>query len=410
MSDKKTINKNEISKVDRQSVPSIQNYFITELQSIFAVGGGRQELTQEQIALGQNALEVMIELAMGEGKDVLSFPRSRTLFALRRVMSLGWDIQNGEGAIILQRRKLRDNTWETYFDVRPTAKGHIKSVRLMGAGLRRDIDPIVANWLVCEGDEFTDIEYVGLDVTPPRFKPKRLSNKVMYIVYGLARADGTIQWVVGYREQVKPALIAQAKSNGSPQADLDKMATMTVDEILKEYSGKKFKKNNYDASYLNATWTEEQNRESMIETKLRGVMANRMIDKQVDNEFQREAFRHTIIEHPDVEFVEEKNDPFKTADDLIDEKSGVEDIYETDDLMTEDIDIIPEPEVVDVEVIEEDDDDIDYENPFETDEAEDTLEDVKNDVYKEFIDDPKDTEEDSDDEGDPKQMEIDFSF
>ncbi len=399
-------NRNEISKVDRQSVPSIQNYFITELKNIFSVGGSRQELTDEQIFLGQNALEVMIDLAGNEGKDVLSYPRSKTLFALRRVMSLSWDVQNGEGAIIFQRKKLKDGSWETYFDLRPTAKGHIKSVRTMGAGLRRDIDPIVANWLVCEGDEFTDIEYVGLDITPPRFRPKRLSNKVMYIVYGLARADGTTQWVVGYREQVKPALIAQAKSNGSPQEDLDKMATMTVDDIIKEYGGKKFKKGNYMASYLNATWTEEQNRESMVETKLRGVIANRMIDKQVDNEYQKEAFRHTIIEHPDIEYVEDdENDPFETANDLIEEKSGVEEIYETDYLMTEDLEVIPENENVDVEVIVDEE----YENAFEP--TEDDLEAVKNDVYAEFIDDPveEDTEDD-DDNDDPQQMEIDFSF
>lgn len=400
---KTNINRNEISKVDRKSVPSIQNYFITELKNIFSVGGNNQELTDEQIFLGQNALEVMIELAMNEGKDVLSYSRSKTLFALRRVMSLNWNIQNGEGAIILQRRRKKDDTWETYFDVRPTAKGHIKSVRTMGAGLRRDIDPIVADWLVCEGDEFTDIEYVGLEVKPPTFKPKRLSNKVMYIVYGLARADGTIQWVVGYREQVKPALIAQAKSNGSPQEDLDKMAKMTVDEIIEEYGDKKFKKGNYMVSYLNATWTEEQNRESMVETKLRGVIANRMIDKQVDSPFQAEAFKHTIIEHPNVvEHEEDENDPFKTANDLIEEKSGVEEIYETDYLMTEDLEVIPENENADVEVIVDEE----YENAFEP--TEDDLKAVKNDVYADFVDDPKDT--DDDDNGDPQQIEFDFSF
>lgn len=400
--------RNDVAKVDRKSVISTQNFFIEELRSMFALGGNNQELTQEQIALGQNALEVMIELAMNEGKDVLSYSRSKTLFALRRVMSLNWNIQNGEGAIILQRRKKSDNTWETYFDLRPTAKGYIKSVRTMGAGLRRDIDPIVADWLVCEGDEFTDIEYVGLEVKPPTFKPKRLSNKVMYIVYGLARTDNTIQWVIAHREQVKPALIAQAKSNGSPQEDLDKMAKMTVDEIIEEYSNKKFKKGNYMASYLNATWTEEQNRESMVETKLRGVMANRMIDKHIENAYQAEAFKHTIIEHPNI--VEYKDDEvIEIAGMEIEEKSGSEEIFEVDDRMVEEIEIIEEDVETDDEV--EETEEVDYNDlPFEVskEEVKKDIKEVKDDVYDEFIEEPKNKVEETKEE--PKDSLFEFDY
>lgn len=392
-----------VTNVDRKSITSTQNYFMTELKNVFSVGGNRKPLTEEQITLGQNALEVMMSIANDKGKDVLNYPRSKTLFALRRVMSLGWDVQNGEGAIILQGRKI-NGEWDYYFDVRPTAKGHKKNVRTMGAGLRRDIDPIVADWLVCEGDEFTDIEYVGLEVNPPRFRPKRLSNKVMYIVYGLARADRTTQWVVGYREQVKPALIAQAKSNGSPQADLDKMAKMTVDEILKEYSGKTFEKEiynqkskryeKYPASYLNATWTEEQNRESMIETKLRGVIANRMIDKQTDSPFQEEAFRHTIIEHPDIDEGKDNDSEFiEMADIEIDEGTGVEEIYEADNRMNEEI--IVEAEIVDDEEI------VVEEKPVETK----TKKTTKNKLYDELIDDPVEEKEPK-----PKAEENLFDF
>lgn len=334
---------NALQKVGSSQLAQ-QEFFVGQIRNLFAKQN--VPLTSYQITCGNNAVAKMVQMANNNKKDIFAYPQAQTLFAIQNIIANEWDVLQGEGVIILQNKKymveVKDNNgnakkdsqgkvittaaYEQYFDLRPTAKGHLKTIRMYGAGLSK-ANPVALQYVVYEGDEFEDISYVGVEVTPPKYRPMRLSNKIKYIVYALNMLDGSIQYVVGRREQVVPALIAQAKNNGAPDADLDKMMKLeTVDKILEAYEGKTFSKTYYgkteQVAYFNDTWLAGYNREQMLETKLRGVIANRMIEKEFNNDFQKQAFESVIVEKPKAQLAKERGERLDAdAQEMIEEKS-----------------------------------------------------------------------------------------
>ena len=362
-----TVNKNAVVKLGEGQLAK-QDYFVGQIKNLFAKQN--VPLTDYQIKCGNNAVAKMIQMAQTKNKDITDYPQAQTLFALQNIISNEWDVLQGEGVIIFQWNKktvdVTDNNGkpkldeigknitttvnEQYFDLRPTAKGHLKTIRMYGAGLDKKM-PIILSYVVYDGDEFTDISYEGVEVTPPKYRPMRLSNKVMRIVYALKMIDGTIQYIVGQREHVKPALIAQAKNNGAPDKDLQEMNSKSVDEILAAYEGKTFTKDKYNVKtkkydiheqlpYFNDTWVAGYNREQMLETKLRGVIANRMIDKEFNNEFQKEAFDHVIVEKPRYSNREEI-DHEEQSQEMIEAENGAKD-FKVDKRASKELEIIEE--------------------------------------------------------------------
>ena len=364
--DNKVENSNEVLKLEGNQLAT-QNFFVGQIKKMFATQS--VPLSDYQIKIGNNAVAKMIQMAQQNNKDVTAYPQAQTLFTLQNIISNEWDVLQGEGVIVFQNNAkmvevkdskgnplLKDGKvvmkkeWHQYFDLRPSAKGHIKTVRMYAAGTNK-INPIALSYVVYAGDDFTDIEYVGIEIKPPMFKPKRLSNKVTHVVYALNMSDGTIQYVVGHREQVKPALIAQAKNNGAPDKDLDRMnALQTVDEILAEYENKTFTKKryeekkwvDYEVPYFNDTWIAGYNREQMLETKLRGVIANRMIEKEFNNEFQKKAFEHVIVERPREQLKERNEQLVEQSQSMIEESSGAKTEIKTDPRMKKTLTVVKE--------------------------------------------------------------------
>jgi len=343
MATEKETQQNALQKVGSSQLAQ-QEFFVGQIRNLFAKQN--VPLTEYQIKCGNNAVAKMVQMATASNKDIFQYPQPQTLFALQNIIANEWDVLQGEGVLVFQNKKytieaidsktgkpiLKDGKqvmttkYEQYFDLRPTAKGHLKTIRMYGAGLKKE-NAVALQYVVYEGDEFEDISYVGVEVTPPKYRPMRLSNKIKYIVYALNMLDGSIQYVVGRREQVVPALIAQAKNNGAPDADLDKMMKLeTVDKILEAYEGKTFSKTYYGKTeqvpYFNDTWLAGYNREQMLETKLRGVIANRMIEKEFNNDFQKQAFESVIVEKPKAQLAKERGERLDAdAQELIEEKS-----------------------------------------------------------------------------------------
>lgn len=346
MVNEKETQQNALQKVGSSQLAQ-QEFFVGQIRNLFAKQN--VPLTEYQIRCGNNAVAKMVQMASNSNKDIFAYPQPQTLFALQNIIANEWDVLQGEGVLVFQNKKytveavdksgkpiLKDGKqvmttkYEQYFDLRPTAKGHLKTIRMYGAGLKKE-NPVILQYVVYEGDEFEDISYVGVEVTPPKYKPARLSNKVKYIVYALNMIDGTIQYIVGRREQVVPALIAQAKNNGAPDIELEKMAKLeTVDKILDAYESKTFEKGKYvngkwekeQVPYFNDTWLLGYNREQMLETKLRGVIANRMIEKEFNNDFQKQAFESVIVEKPKAQLAKERGEKLDAdAQELIEEKS-----------------------------------------------------------------------------------------
>lgn len=350
------------------------NYFIGQINKNFQEA--QVNLTDYQKTIGMNAIMEMERLASVEGKNVMSFPPDNVYDVLQTIVSNELDPLNGHLSIILTSEKIKyrdefGKTVEKYrqiFGIRPMAKGHIELVKKRATGINTNQPFALQPFVVYEGDEFRGVRYEGTKVIPPSYEPKYKSNKVMFVVYPLNMKDGTVQWVIGHRERVKPSIIAQAVNNGVPFEETQKMWDLSVDEILDTYANKTFKKElrrkgggtyTIDSHYLNLTWRAKQNRESMVETKLRGVIAARMIDISHNNTFEREAFEKLTVEERYT-----KEDFDKQQLDLIDDSTNL--------IIEEEGQVVVEPKetnyiekraVIDVEFTDEtQDNDVNLEN------------------------------------------------
>lgn len=64
-----------------------------------------------------------------------------------------------------------------------------------------------------EGDEFTYPKHRGVEVTPPEWEEKGLSQKVIRVVYPVEMNDGKIEYMIAERESVKGNLFAHVRNN-----------------------------------------------------------------------------------------------------------------------------------------------------------------------------------------------------
>lgn len=356
-----------------------QNYFIQKLSETFTAIG--ETMNENQKRVGMNSIIAINDLAQRYDKTIYDFNGANVYAVLQRAIGNELDPNNGEIAFVPQwtNRKVKNpvtNVIEEKLilgvDTRRTAKGDMAIVRRRATGI--DIkNPFAVQYTVYEGDEFADITFKGANVTPPQYVPKRKSKKVLHVVWGLNMLDGTIRWIVGSREDAKASIIAQAVNNGAEFSETQKMWDLSVDKILetymnktitKEYTskGKTYKK---EVPYFNDTWRANQNRESMMETKLRGYMAARMVDVSFNNVIEKQAFEDLIIEE---KYADKVNDISEGANDLINEKTNtIEAEYEetptnVDKRSTEEV---PEFEEEIIEDEEETPTEIEEEQPIE---------------------------------------------
>lgn len=68
-------------------------------------------------------------------------------------------------------------------------------------------------WLVKEGDDFTYPGHKGIEVTPPEWIEKGMSQKVVRIVYPVEMNDGKIVYLISERESVMVNLFAHVRNN-----------------------------------------------------------------------------------------------------------------------------------------------------------------------------------------------------
>lgn len=82
-------------------------------------------------------------------------------------------------------------------------------LRNFGVGVKK-VYPV---WLVKEGDEFTYPKHRGVEVTPPEWEEKGLSQKVIRVVYPVEMDGGKIEYMIAEREGVKGNLLAHVRNN-----------------------------------------------------------------------------------------------------------------------------------------------------------------------------------------------------
>ena len=113
---------------------------------------------------------------------------------------------------------------ECYFQLR-TKKVGSDFVQVVEMGIEGDgndamlrnygenVDTVYPCWLVKEGDVFEYPKHKGIEMTPPEWEEKGLSQKVIRVVYPLKLKDGTFQYLIAERDGVKVNLFAHVRNN-----------------------------------------------------------------------------------------------------------------------------------------------------------------------------------------------------
>lgn len=104
-----------------------------------------------------------------------------------------------------------------------------------------NVEKVYPCWLVKEGDTFEYPKHRGVEVTPPEWEEKGLSQKVVRVVYPLKLTDGTYQYLIAEREGVKVNLFAHVRNNLMNE-------TFDILGTKKDKSGKTVPKTRYDAT------------------------------------------------------------------------------------------------------------------------------------------------------------------
>lgn len=147
----------------------------------------------------------------------------------------------------------------------------------------KNVKQVYPFWAVKEGDVYVAPKHRGLEVAPPEWEEKGLSDKVVRVVYPVKLTDGTVTYLIAERDGVKVNLLAHVKQNmmnatfgicadrfkatekqkeeikAKKTEVLDAMrACKTVDEMLKCELAR---------SFISGAWLDTP--ESMIQRKMR---------------------------------------------------------------------------------------------------------------------------------------------
>lgn len=107
------------------------------------------------------------------------------------------------------RSKQINGEWKKVVEMGIEGDGNDALLRQFG----NEVAKVYPVWIVKEGDEFTYPKRVGIEITPPSWEQKGLSEKVSKVVYPVKLTDGTMEYLISDRESVKTNLIAHIRNN-----------------------------------------------------------------------------------------------------------------------------------------------------------------------------------------------------
>lgn len=147
----------------------------------------------------------------------------------------------------------------------PQGEGYRTLVEKFG----RNVDRVYEPWLVKEGDDFKYPHFKGVEIEPPEWTPKGY-GKCIRVVYPIKMTDGTIQYLIAEREQVKGNLLAHVANNltKGKNKNLDLYNT-----LIKKAENKSLDELLHDAEFLSnglvsPAWR-EPNCEAMVIRKMK---------------------------------------------------------------------------------------------------------------------------------------------
>ena len=287
-----TTGSNQLSFKSSTGLGKAQEYYMGEIGTIAT--NNRVQLDAEQMACGNNMIAAMFNLAAKDGLQLNSFERNEIIQILQKTTMLRLNVtaEPHECYLITRNQKIGNN-WVKKFEFGIEGDGNDKLLRKYGV----DVKKVHKFWVVREHDVFTYPSFNGLEITPPTWQPKDYYSKVTKVVYPIEKTDGTIEWNIAEREEVRINLLAHINQNIMKNKDYtdaakaklsDRIANMTLDELFADQECLKI---------MSPAWAAPHSRESMILRKMRNN-ATRRYPKEFSSAFQELTYAETIDDTP----------------------------------------------------------------------------------------------------------------
>ena len=157
------------------------------------------------------AMSSIYQLSQSNKCDMQSFNGSNLRQVLGQVASLKLNANSipRECYFSLRKQQNASGQWEQVVELGIEGDGNDALLRQHGV----NVDTVYPCWQVKEGDEFTYPQHKGLDVEPPSWSEKGLSQKVIRVVYPIKLKDGNVIYLISEREGVIVNLIAHIRNN-----------------------------------------------------------------------------------------------------------------------------------------------------------------------------------------------------
>lgn len=170
--------------------------------------GVRPDDYQKQCML--NAITVINEVAGANNITINDIDRATFSEILQQVATLRLNpfSQPRECYFQARRKKLPNGEWCTTVEMGIEGDGNEAILRNFG----HNVAEVYPFWDVREGDEFTYPVHRGIEVEPPVWQ-RSGKGKYVRVVYPIRFKDGTVQYFISEREDVRVNLVAHISNN-----------------------------------------------------------------------------------------------------------------------------------------------------------------------------------------------------
>ena len=158
-----------------------------------------------------NAMSAIFQLVQNTDKaDMKNLNTSNLREVVAQCASLKLNASAMPREVYFQLRSKQINgQWLKLVEIGIEGDGNDALLRNFGV----NVDAVYPSWLVKEGDDFIYPKYKGLEITPPEWNPKGLSEKTVRVVTPIKLKDGTVEYRIAEREAVKNNLLAHISNN-----------------------------------------------------------------------------------------------------------------------------------------------------------------------------------------------------
>ena len=258
-----------------------------------------------------NAIAGLVSLTTSQGIDFKQLNGSLLKLALQNVgyTELNYSAMPSEVYFDLRKVTNADGTVSYIPSIKPQGAGNEKLLRKYGVGLVKGTG-LKTPWLIREGDDYTLPSFNGLEMTPPTWTPKSYDGKVIMVIYPAQKTDGSVEYLIATRQDIKPNIVAQIRQNtlyafqkfdGKSKVVDEDARNKFYDELNKfaeEHTVEELIDNPKYSTYINPTYTSGGSKEQMILRKMKNN-ALKNYPKEYDNSAQRDAVENMWEDNDD---------------------------------------------------------------------------------------------------------------